>query len=223
VSDTPVISLVGGTGSLGLALARRWASSKYPVIIGSRNAEQAAAAARSLRDTSGAAVQGCENRQAAELGDIVVVTVPFASHTAVLDHIRPAVRGKLVIDATVPLIPPKVARVQLPAEGSAAVIAQRILGEDVIVVSAFHLVAARALASDEKVDSDVLIFGDQKAARRRVVALVQAIGLRGIEAGSLANSAAAEAMTSVLIFINKAYQVGHAGIQITGNLAAPAE
>ena len=86
------------------------------------------------------------------------------------------------------------------------------------VVSAFHTVAAHKLAQDIDVDCDILVFGDEKAARAEVVALANAIGLRGIHGGALVNAAAAEAMTSLLIFINKNYQVDGAGIRITGDL-----
>jgi hypothetical protein len=111
-------------------------------------------------------------------------------------------------------------RVQLPAEGSAAVRAQQILGAAVTVVSAFHNVAAHKLAQSVDVDCDVLVFGDQKEARERVVGLAAAAGLRGIHGGALANSAAAEALTSILIFINRTYSVDGAGLRITGELRA---
>jgi 8-hydroxy-5-deazaflavin:NADPH oxidoreductase len=94
--------------------------------------------------------------------------------------------------------------------------AQKILGEGVKVVSAFHNVAAHKLATDAAVDCDVLVFGDDKAARDSVVRLVAACGLRGLHAGVLANSAAAEALTSILIFVNKQYAVDGAGVRITG-------
>ena len=126
--------------------------------------------------------------------------------------------GKIVIDTTVPLMPPKVARVQLPPEGSAAQRAQNLLGEDVRLVSAFHNVAAHKLATDQIVDCDVLVFGDDKPARAVAVELADCAGLRGLHAGVLANAAAAEALTSILIFINKNYKVDGAGIRITGAL-----
>jgi NADPH-dependent F420 reductase len=149
---------------------------------------------------------------------IVVVTVPYAAQADTLTDIRPVVAGKIVVDTTVPLVPPKVMRAQLPPEGAAAIRAQRLLGDDVTVVSAFHNVAAHKLATDESVDCDVLVFGDNREARVRVVRLVRAAGLRGLHGGALVNSAAAEALTSVLIFINKAYAVDGAGVRITGDL-----
>ena len=109
----------------------------------------------------------------------------------------------------------------MPEEGSAAARAAAMLGDDVRLVSAFHNVAAHRLAMDVDVECDILVFGDEKAARAEVVELADAIGLRGIHGGALVNSAAAEAMTSLLIFINKNYKVDGAGIRITGKLSVP--
>jgi NADPH-dependent F420 reductase len=218
----PTIAVLGGTGHLGGALAQRWAQAGLPVILGSRDAARAADAAAGLAAATGAIVRGLANREAAAAAEIVVITVPFATQQAVLEDIRSVAVGKLVVDTTVPLVPPKVMRVQLPPEGSAAVRAQRILGADTTVVSAFHNVAAHKLATADAVDCDVLVFGDQKEARERVVALATAAGLRGLHGGSLANSAAAEALTSILIFINKAYAVDGAGLRITGELKSGA-
>lgn len=213
-----VVGIVGGAGRLGGALAMRWARAGLPVFIGSRDADRGAAVAAEL----GHGARGGSNLDAARAGDIIVVTVPFASQTATLDEIAPAVAGKLVVDTTVPLVPPKVMRAQLPVGGSAAKLAQERLGEGVEVVSAFHNVAAHKLADpDWASDCDVLVFGEKKASRERVVALAEAAGLRGLHGGSLDNSAAAEALTSVLIFMNKYYTVDGAGIAITGKLVKP--
>lgn len=218
--DAPVIAVVGGTGKLGAALARGWARASYPVVIGSRDGGRAADTASALAAETGGRVTGAENVAAAAAGEIVVVTVPFAHQRDTLAEIRSVVTGKIVVDTTVPLMPPKVARVQLPAEDSAAVAGQAILGDEVTVVSAFHNVAAHKLAEDS-VACDVLVFGDSKPARARVVSLVEALGLRGVHGGALANSTAAEALTSVLVFINRLYQVDGAGLRITGELTQP--
>ena len=167
-------------------------------------------------------VLGGSRRRFATVGDVIIVAVPFASQRATLQDIAPHVAGKIVVDTTVPLVPPKVMRVQLPAEGSAAVIAQQVLGPAVRVVSAFHNVAAHKLATDEAVECDVLVFGDERKARDVVVAMADACGLRGLHGGALVNSAAAEALTSVIIFINKTYSVDGAGLRITGELVPPA-
>lgn len=217
----PVLAILGGTGDLGTGLARRWAQAGYTVIIGSRTADKAEAAAADLqklmqeRGVSAISVRGTDNVAAAQAADIVAITVPFNHQAPTLEQVKNALQGKILIDVTVPLVPPKVARVQLPAEGSAGQIAQKIVGEGVRVVSAFQNVAAHHLQEGHALDCDVLVCGDDKEARAAVVTLVEAAGMRGFHAGSIANAAAAEALTSVLIFINKQYGC-HAGIQITG-------
>lgn len=215
---TPLIAVIGGTGDLGSAIARRLVKAGERVVIGSRDPAKAEATATRLAAESSRAVGSASNAEAAQQADLIILTVPFASQEATLGDIAPAVAGKIVVDTTVPLVPPKVMRVQLPAEGSAAIRAQKILGEGVRVVSAFHNVAAHKLATDDPVDCDVLVFGDDKAARESVLRVVAACGLRGLHAGVLANSAAAEALTSILIFINKQYAVDGAGLRITGSL-----
>ena len=218
MSESATVAVVGGTGKLGAAIARRLAKAGRRVIIGSRSAESAQNAANAL----GFGLTGMANADAAAAGDIVIVTVPFAAQEETLAEIAPHVAGKIVVDTTVPLVPPKVMRVQLPAEGSAAVRAQRLLGDGMTIVSAFHNVAAHKLATDDDVGCDVLVFGDDKSAREKVIELAGQAGLRGLHGGALANSAAAEAMTSILIFINKTYAADGAGIQITGKLIEPA-
>ena len=220
----PLIAVIGGSGALGGGLAARWAAAGYAVIIGSRTAEKAAAAAASIPQAQGAPpVGGLDNRAAAAAAEIVVVSVPYAGHEAILAEIAPAAQDKILVDTTVPLVPPKVATVQLPAAGSAALAAQRLLGPRVRVVSAFQNVAAHKLKHlQAAIDCDVLVTGDDRAAREAVVALAAAAGLRGIEAGPLANSVAAEALTSILIGINRRYKVDGAGIRITGALSVAA-
>jgi NADPH-dependent F420 reductase len=219
MSDTkPTLAVIGGTGDLGTGLARRWAKAGYPIIIGSRTADKAEAAAAELAGVAtGPTPRGMANRDAAAAGEIVVMTVPFATAPAVLDDIKPVLDSKLFVDTTVPLMPPRVARVQLPPEGCAAVLAKTRLGDGVRVVSAFHNVAAHKLAQlDQALDCDVLVFGDKPDDREPVIKLAEALGVRGLHAGPLANSAAAEALTSVIIGINRNYKVDGASIRITG-------
>ena len=217
----PVLSILGGTGDLGTGLARRWSQAGYRVIIGSRTQEKAESAIADLREVMaerGMAevdVEAMENLEAAQAADIVTLTVPFAHQTSTLEHVRDALQGKILVDVTVPLVPPKVGRVQLPAGGSAGQIAQDLLGEEVQVVSAFQNVAAHHLQEGHGIECDVLVTGDSKDAREQVITLVQAAGMRGFHAGPIANAAAAEALTSVLITINRQYKC-HAGISITG-------
>lgn len=207
-----IIAIVGGTGKLGAAIAGRLAKAGREVIIGSRSAE----AAEQMASKLGLGLAGRTNRDAAAAAEIVIVAVPFAAQKDTLAEIAADVVGKIVVDTTVPLMPPKVMRVQLPPEGSAAVRAQTLLGDQVTVVSAFHNVAAHKLITNAEIQCDVLVFGDDKEAREKVVALATEMGLRGLHGGALVNSAAAEAMTSVLIFLNKTYQIDGGGIHITG-------
>ena len=221
MSNKPVLAILGGTGDLGTGLARRWAQAGYEVVIGSRTADKAQAAVADLqqvmaeRGIGSVTVRGADNLAAAQAADIVVLTVPFSHQTSTLEQVKDALQGKILIDVTVPLVPPKVARVQLPPEGSAGQIAQNLLGDNVRVVSAFQNVAAHHLQEGHALDCDVLVCGDSKEARAAVIELVEAAGMRGYHGGAIANSAAAEALTSVLIFINKQYNC-HAGISITG-------
>ncbi len=215
----PILAIIGGTGALGSGLAHRFAAAGYAVIIGSRTSEKAQEMALSLASPIGAAQpRGASNEEAVKAGDIVIVTVPWSSQAEILDAIRPHLGGKLVVDTTVPLLPPKVSRVQLPPEDSAAVATQKRLGLGARVVAAFHNVAAHKLKSGGVIDCDVLVFGDEQKDRETVIGLAKAAGLRGLHAGPLANSTAAEALTSFLIGIHRTYMVDGAGIRITGIL-----
>jgi NADPH-dependent F420 reductase len=215
---THTIGIVGGTGEQGSGLGLRWALAGHRVILGSRSGDKAAAAAdamkRILRQDN---VSGTSNQEAARTAGIVVLTVPHSAQRATVEDVRAALAGKILVDATVPLVPPKVARVQLPAEGSAVAAIQQLLGNGVRVVSAFQNVSSHHLKDlDHQLECDVLVCGDDAAARETVIGLAGDIGLRGFHAGPIVNSAAAEALTSVLIAINIRYKVPGAGIRITG-------
>jgi NADPH-dependent F420 reductase len=196
----------------------------YPVIIGSRGLEKAENSAAALLDRAGGDVnvKGLANPDAAAAADLIILTVPFASQAPTLESVREAAQGKIFVDATVPLVPPKVMRVQLPPGGSAAKQAQEYLGENVRVVSAFQNVAAAHLnADDAHLDEcDVLVSGNDKDAREIVVQLAEALGMKAWHAGPIDNSVVAEALTSVLIFMNKRYKFPGAGIKITSGTAA---
>ena len=215
------VGIVGGTGDLGAGLARRLTRAGFRVVIGSRHESQAQAAAETVKAMGSEAgwrtlqVSGASNLDAATAADIIFITVPFSAHSATLEGIIDAVQDKVVVDVTVPLVPPKVARVQLPEGGSAGQIAQSILGDNVRVVSALQNVAAAHLNGDEPIDCDVLVTGNNRDARQWVIDILAAIDVRGFHAGMINNAAAAEALTSVLININKQYKT-HAGIRLTG-------
>ncbi len=212
------LAVIGGTGDLGRGLARRWAKAGHAIIIGSRDAARADRAAREMTAAvADTRVTGAGNRDAAAAAEIVALAVPYATHRAMLEELREALAGKILIDTTVPLMPPKVMRVQLPPDGSAAKAAQAFLGGGVRVVSAFHNIAADHLGHEDRpIDCDVLVTGDDPKAREVVIGLAQDLGLRAWHAGPIDNSAAAEALSSVLIFLNRHYKLEGAGIRITG-------
>lgn len=215
---TMCIAVLGGTGAEGSGLAFRWAATGHRVRIGSRDGAKAGAAAAGINQRIGRdTVSGGTNAEAVEGADIVVLTVPYAAQMQTAMSVKDKLAGKILVDVTAPLQPPKVSLVQLPAGGSCVVALQAALGGEVKVVSAFQNVGAHHLPdASHTIDCDVLVCGDDKSAREAVIRLIEAAGLRGIHAGLLANSAASEALTSVLIFINRTYKVASAGIRITG-------
>jgi len=218
MSDKRIIAVVGGTGAEGSGLALRWAHAGHQVIIGSRDGAKAQASADELNALlSRPALTGSSNAEAVAMAEIVVLTVPYASQQATAMDLKPALEGKILVDVTVPLVPPKVSTVQLPPTDSAAVALQALVGPGVKVVSAFQNISAHKLKKlDHKIPCDVLVCCDDKDARFIVMGLAEDAGLRGINAGPLANSTVAESLTSVLIWINRAYKIPDAGITITG-------
>ncbi len=213
------IALIGGTGNEGPGLAARWAASgQYRVIIGSRQTGKAERVAAEINAKLGDnLVTGLVNEAAVEAGDIAVLTVPYSAHQATLAGLKEKLQGKILVDVTVPLAPPRVSQVKIPPGGSAGQEAQAILGPGVRVVSAFQNVGAAHLEDiDHPIDCDVLVCGDDKEAKAEAIALAEAAGTRGIDAGPLQNAVVAEGLTAVLIGINIRHKVKGAGIKITG-------
>jgi 8-hydroxy-5-deazaflavin:NADPH oxidoreductase len=212
------IAVLGGTGKEGKGLAYRWAKAGYKVIIGSRTLEKAEAAAAELTEIFGdeTIVEGLDNLSAAQQADIAVLTVPYAAHKDTLLTVKDALQGKILVDVTVPLMPPKVTKVQMPPAGSAAQESVEILGEGVQVVDAFQNISHEHLLAEGEPPCDVLVTGTSKAARQEVLKLVEAAGLTGWDAGPIENSVVVEGLTSILIYLNKQYGTTHAGIKITG-------
>jgi hypothetical protein len=212
------IAILGGTGKEGKGLAFRWARAGYKIIIGSRSLDKAKTAVLEICGylTGTAAVEAMLNPDAAAAGDIAVLTVPFAVHQEMLNRLKPQLQGKILIDVTVPLVPPKVTKVQMPPAGSAAQEAQQILGEAVQVVSAFQNISYENLLNQEDIDCDILVCGSGKASREIVLNLIKAAGLVGWDAGPIENSVVVEGLTSILIGINKQFGVKSSGIKITG-------
>ena len=211
------IAILGGTGDLGTGLAIRWSKAGYKIVIGSRTLTKAQAAVADLEKISPTTpAAAMENADAAAEGDIVVLTVPAEHQISTLETVKSGLLGKILIDVTVPLVPPKVGTVQLPPAGSAGKRAQDFLGDDVQVVTAFQNVAAHLLKEDVTIECDVLVAGNKRSARDKVIQLAQQAGMTGWHAGPIENSAAAEALTSVLIQINRRHDIAHSGLQIVG-------
>ncbi len=212
------IGIIGGTGKEGKGLAFRWLKAGYSVLIGSRQVEKAITAAEELCTLAGQNlnVLGVTNADAATKADLVVLTVPYSAHRQTLEGLKEFLAGKILIDVTVPLVPPKVSKVQMPPAGSAAQEAHEILGDSVEVVSAFQNVSYERLIHDEDIGCDVFVCGTSKAARSKVLDLIRAGGMTGYDAGPIENSVVVEGLTSVLIGINKQFGVQSAGIKIIG-------
>jgi NADPH-dependent F420 reductase len=218
MTEPKSLAVLGGTGHEGAGIALRAAHAGWKVWIGSRDPAKAAAKADELNALLGTNhVAGCDLQRAAAQAAIIVLSVPHAAQQPTAELVASEIQGKILIDVTVPLKPPKVALVQLPAEGSCVKLLQQRLGDGVRLVSAFQNVSAHALMKiGEKVDCDVLVCADDAAAKAECMALVADMGLQPVDAGALANSVVAEALTSVLIHLNKTYKVPSAGIRITG-------
>lgn len=212
------VAVLGGTGKEGSGLAARWALNGYHVIIGSREAEKAQNRVKELNEVLGGEyLTGMDNVAAAKSADLVVLTVPYTAHRVTLESVKEHLAGKILVDVTVPLAPPKVRSVNIPEGKAASLEAQAFLGDGVKVVSAFQNVSAEKLVDPNvTVDCDVLVTGDDADAKAEVAKLVEAASMRAIDAGLLVNAIAIEALTPVLLYINKKYNVHGSGIRITG-------
>jgi NADPH-dependent F420 reductase len=212
------IAVIGGTGNEGPGLAARWtASGRYKVIIGSRQAEKAERVASEINEKLGRSlIEGMTNEAAVQAADIAILTVPYGAHQATLAGLKDLLVGKILVDVSVPLSKPP-SRVSLPEGSSAGQEAQALLGDSVRVVSAFQNVSATHLDDfDHPIDCDVLVCGNDKEAKAEVIALAEAAGMRGIDAGPIENAVVAEGLTAVLIGINIRHKIKNAGIKITG-------
>ncbi|MFA5581161.1 MAG: NADPH-dependent F420 reductase [Paracoccaceae bacterium] len=217
MTEKQTIAVIGGTGAEGGGIALRLANAGYPVIVAGRDGAKAAEAAAAINAATGANATGLPSAEAAAQADIVILTVPYAAQSATARALRDQLQGKILIDATVPLMPPKVGRVQLPEGDSAVANLQAELGDGVRVVAAFQNVSAHHLKDlAHEVDCDVLVCADDAEAAGVTVALAGAMGLRAFHAGPVANAAAVEALTSLLISINRRYKSPGSGIRITG-------
>ena len=218
MTSTYTLAVLGGTGNEGPGLAMRWAQAGHRVIIGSRKEAKAQRIAGELNAELGEPlIEGMENPAAARACDVAVLTVPYSAQNKLLASIQEDLQGKVLINVTVALKPPKVARVYIPPEGSASEQAQALLGPDVRVVAAFQNVGAHHLQEpDHPVACDVLVCGDDAEAKALAIALAEDMGTQGLDAGPLANAKAVEGLTAILIKLNIQHKVHGSGIRITG-------
>lgn len=213
------IGIIGGTGNEGKGLAYRWVQAGHKVIIGSRQREKAQSAVDEvmrLLEGMDMLLEGMENRDAVEACEIAVITVPYKAHRATLEDLKDSLQGKILIDVVVPLVPPKVSKVQMPPDGSVAQEAQTVLGEECSVVDAFQNISHERLMGIGDVDCDVLVCGKGKANREVVLGLVADTGLKGWDAGPIENAVVVEGLTSILIGLNIQHHVHASGVRITG-------
>lgn len=208
------IAVIGGTGKEGRGLAMRWAKAGHQVVVGSRDRERARAFAREASD--GHPLEGDDNGGACRSAELAVLSVPYAAHEETLSGLRADLSGKILVDLTVPLRPPQVRKVQLPAGRAAALEAQALLDPTTRVVAALHHVSSAHLGDpSHSVDCDVLVCGDDDAAKKTVISLIGDLGTRGLDAGPLENAIALESLTPVLLHLNKIYKT-NSGIRFTG-------
>jgi hypothetical protein len=211
------IAVLGGTGKEGSGLALRWANAGHIVVIGSRDAEKAQRVAEELNLVLGdSSIKGADNRSAAMGAEVVVLTVPYAAHAGTLNAVKDALRGKVLVDVTVPVNAADFLRVSVPPGGSASKEAQAIVGDETKVVTAFQNISATHLKRlDAMIDCDVLICGDDEVAKQIAMQLVADAGMKAWDAGPLDNAVVVEGLTTVLLGINKRHKVKSAGIRVT--------
>jgi NADPH-dependent F420 reductase len=210
------IAILGGTGKEGPGLALRWANAGYRIIIGSRQEEKAQRVAQEINERLGIeSIQGMQNAEAAKTANICVLTVVQSAHQEILEHLKDDLKGKILVDTT--------ARVDFrdpkpPKQPSAARMAQDLLGPDVRVVAAFQTVPAHALQENinESLDMDVLVFADDDEAAEEVILLAEAAGMDAYHAGGLDNAVAVEALSAVMMELNRRYASKMGSIRIAG-------
>jgi 8-hydroxy-5-deazaflavin:NADPH oxidoreductase len=217
------IAILGGTGPEGSGLAARWAAADEHIVIGSRDAQRAAETARTLRArlASKALIDGTDNASAVAQSEVVVLTVPFTGHAALLKQLKPHWKpAQVLIDTTVPLaaaVGGTPSRMLSVWQGSAAQQTRELVPSSVAVAAAFHNLSAELLAQDGPVDCDILVCSDDDEAKRVASELAAKIpGARALNGGKLENARIVESITALLIGLNARYKVHTAGLRFTG-------
>jgi NADPH-dependent F420 reductase len=208
------VAIVGGTGNLGGALAVRLAAPGVKVIIGSRDAQKAQNAVATLKPKMrGGELVGATNQEAVKQGEFVLIAVPYEGHAQMVQDLKGQVAGKIIIDAVVPL---KKAKPFVPPAGSALLEAQSILRAEAPVIGALHNISAVDLGEVDAPLGDVLVCGDDEAAKQKVMEVVCKIGARAFDAGPAANAYVIEGLTGIIIHLNRKYKSKHGSVKITG-------
>ena len=201
------ITVIGGTGPQGSGLAQRFALAGVDVIVGSRDQARAEAIAAELSAplvAAPGAITGMENLAAVQAADeIIILAVPYGGHDATLEAIRGGLAGKILIDIVVPLAEGNPKKAAMPPEGSATEAAQAMLGEEIPVVGALHNVSAHVLADlDQDINCDILVCGNDLEAKKRVMALIEKLGVTCYNCGLAESARCIEALTPILIRLN---------------------
>jgi NADPH-dependent F420 reductase len=205
------VAIIGGSGHLGHGLAQRLHAAGVEVMVGSRDAARAQAAAQSIGLPSEA---GRHNVEAARWAEVIVVTVPYDAYRQILESIAPVVADKIVVDTTVRL--GRSGERATPAQGSAAEEAGELL-PTARVVAGFHTVSAAMLADPAKqLHGDVLLCGDDPGAKDRVAEMVRVLGMRPVDTGKLSQAGILESLARLLLAINRRYKRRDLGIEIAG-------
>jgi len=213
------IAIIGGTGPQGQGLALRFARAGVRVALGSRDGARATEIVAELNAKIGTAlIEGFDNAGAvAAAEEMVILAVPFSAHNATLEGLKEGLTGKILVDIVVPLSPNDPKLVEMPAEGSATEAAQALLGSDIPVVGALHNVSAHTLNDLESpINCDILVCGNKLEPRKKVMALVEQLGVQSYNAGGASAARCIEAITPILIRLNisKAVPFSHAGLKI---------
>jgi NADPH-dependent F420 reductase len=212
------IAIIGGTGPEGLGLAMRFTKAGHMVYIGSRSEERAAEAVEKVKaKLPEGDVFGGLNAEGAEKADFVFLTVPSDAHHDTLVDLEEAIGEKVLVDVVVPMLWDKDGPRALPVEeGSAAMQAGALLPKAKVVSGFHHLDGSELQKIDKPLQGDVIIAGDHKPSKKKVMDLVEQIEyVRALDGGALANSHYLEEFTVQLLQINKIYKA-HAGVRITG-------
>ena len=217
-NPNPSLAVIGGTGKEGSAIAMRFAKAGVKTLIGSRDAAKAQNMANTINSKFNIKnVEGYTNREATAKADIVLLAVPYDGMKPILEDIKPAAAGKVIVNIASSLDAEKKSRARINPAGSIAMEIQMFFGEGAKIVDAFQNISPEQLEKfDEKIETDVLVVGADRETRDMVIGLIKKVGIDAFDAGMIQNAVIVETMTAALIAINIRYKVRGAGIRLVG-------